>query len=80
MAVFHLATLTPTKAELIAAWIPTRPWGPSATDAIDVIGAELTVFRRPATGPRPPVGLTATWEEQREPVVLAELRERSDPS
>ena len=28
MALFHRATLTPTKAELIADWAPTRPWGP----------------------------------------------------
>ena len=39
MALFHRATITPTKAELIAKWAPTRPWGPSAADAIDVIGS-----------------------------------------
>ncbi len=39
MARFHVATLTPTKAELIAAWAPTRPWGPPADVPIDVIGA-----------------------------------------
>ena len=37
---------------------------------------ELTVFRRPAPGPRPPIGLTATWDGQEDPVVLAEVRER----
>ena len=37
---------------------------------------ELTLFRRPAPGPRPAIALTATWEEQSEPVVLSELRER----
>ena len=37
---------------------------------------ELTVFRRPGPGPRPPIGLTATWDGQPEPVVLAEVRER----
>ena len=37
---------------------------------------ELTMFRRPAPGPRPPIGLTATWERQADPVVLAEVRER----
>jgi hypothetical protein len=37
---------------------------------------ELTVFRRPAPGPRPTIGLTATWEGQSEPVVLAAVRER----
>jgi hypothetical protein len=39
MAIFHRATITPTKAELIAAWAPTRAWGPSATDPIEVIGS-----------------------------------------
>jgi hypothetical protein len=39
MAIFHRATITPTKAELIAEWVPTRPWGPSAADPIDVIGS-----------------------------------------
>jgi len=207
MARFHVATVTPTKAELIAEWVPTRSWGPSATDPIEVIGSyrfddpdgrvgmethlvevggallqvpltyrdepldgaddaliaemqhsvlgtrwvydglrdpqlvvmlasvamtgqgealgmamyegrwyvapsnvriqgggwtlervpvdgfelgsddatasvlrsdrfELTVFRRPAPGPRPPIGLTATWDGQEDPVVLAEVRER----
>jgi hypothetical protein len=37
---------------------------------------ELTVFRRPVPGPRPAIGLTATWDEQPNAVVLAELRER----
>lgn len=39
MAIFHRATITPSKAELIAKWAPTRPWGPSAADPIDVIGS-----------------------------------------
>jgi hypothetical protein len=38
---------------------------------------ELTVFRRPVPGPRPAIGLTATWDGQPNPVVLAEVRERS---
>jgi Maltokinase N-terminal cap domain len=38
---------------------------------------ELTVFRRPVVGPRPSIGLTATWNGQPDPVVLAEVRERS---
>jgi Maltokinase N-terminal cap domain len=37
---------------------------------------ELTVFRRPTPGPRPEVGLTATWNSHPDPVVLAEVRER----
>jgi hypothetical protein len=39
MALFHPATITPTKAELIAQWAPTRHWGPSAADSIEVIGS-----------------------------------------
>jgi Maltokinase N-terminal cap domain len=35
---------------------------------------ELTVFRRPATGAAPAIGLTATWDG-RDPVVLTEVRE-----
>lgn len=37
---------------------------------------ELRFFRRPRPGPRPPIALTAVWEGQAEPVVLAEVRER----
>jgi hypothetical protein len=37
---------------------------------------QLTVYRRPLPGPRPSIGLTATWDRQRDPVVLAEVRER----
>jgi hypothetical protein len=39
MALFHAATITPTKSELIAAWAPTQPWGPPADVAIKVIGS-----------------------------------------
>src|SRR5690242_12850027 len=39
MARFHAATITPTKAELIAGWAPTQPWGPKPGAAIDVIGS-----------------------------------------
>lgn len=39
MAIYHRATLVPTKQEAIAAWIPTQSWGPSADAPIDVIGA-----------------------------------------
>src|SRR5215208_7968799 len=39
MARFHLATITPTKPELLAAWAPTQPWGPPTDAAIDVIGS-----------------------------------------
>ena len=39
MALFHRATITPTKGELIAKWAPTRSWGTSAADGIEVIGS-----------------------------------------
>lgn len=39
MALFHRATITPTKGELISAWVPTQPWGASPGDAVDVVGA-----------------------------------------
>jgi hypothetical protein len=37
---------------------------------------ELTMFRRPLPGPRPAIGLTATWDRPVDPVVLAEVRQR----
>jgi hypothetical protein len=37
---------------------------------------QLTVFRRPVAAPRPAIGLTATWDDQMDGVVLAEVRER----
>jgi hypothetical protein len=39
MARFHLATITPTKAELIAEWAPSQPWGPERGVSIEVIGS-----------------------------------------
>lgn len=39
MAIFHRAEITPTKADLIAEWIPTQPWGPPAGEPMEVIGA-----------------------------------------
>jgi hypothetical protein len=39
MALFHRATITPTKAELIAQWAPSQPWGPPRDAPIDVIGS-----------------------------------------
>ena len=37
---------------------------------------ELTVFRRPVPGPRPALGLTGSWPERTDTVVLAEVCER----
>ena len=39
MAIFHRATITPTKAALIAEWAPAQPWGPPADAPLDVIGS-----------------------------------------
>jgi hypothetical protein len=39
MALFHRATITPTKGELIADWAPTQPWGPPPGERIDVVGS-----------------------------------------
>ncbi len=39
MARFYAATITPTKAELLAEWAPTQAWGPAASDSFEVIGA-----------------------------------------
>jgi hypothetical protein len=39
VALFHRATVTPTKAELIAAWAPSRPWAPPAGTGLDVLGS-----------------------------------------
>src|ERR1700712_1348474 len=32
MALLHAATLTPTKAEVIAAWLPAQAWAPDGDD------------------------------------------------
>jgi hypothetical protein len=39
MAVLHHATISPTKAELIAGWVPSRPWGPPSTEPIRLVGS-----------------------------------------
>lgn len=39
MALFHRATISPTKDQLIAEWAPTQPWGPPADVPVEVIGA-----------------------------------------
>jgi hypothetical protein len=39
MGRFHRATITPTKAELIAEWAPTQAWGPQPDDVIEMIGS-----------------------------------------
>jgi hypothetical protein len=39
MALFHRATVSPTKEALITEWAPTQPWGPAGDVPIDVIGS-----------------------------------------
>lgn len=39
MALYHRATLTPTKEEILRSWTPTQPWGPSNGDELEVVGA-----------------------------------------
>jgi hypothetical protein len=39
MGIFHRATISPTKAELIAQWAPSQPWGPPAGVLMDVFGS-----------------------------------------
>jgi hypothetical protein len=39
VGIFHRATITPTKAETIARWAPTQPWGPPRDADLDVIGS-----------------------------------------
>jgi hypothetical protein len=69
MAIFHWATITPAKAGT------HRELGADASvfrnDRFD-----LTLFRRPVSGPRPPIGLTATWNGNTQGVVLTEVRDR----
>jgi hypothetical protein len=38
VAIIHRASITPTKAELIAAWLPTRAWSGGA-GTVDLLGA-----------------------------------------
>lgn len=37
---------------------------------------ELTVYRRPVRGPRPSIGLTATWDTEGDAAILAVVQER----
>ena len=59
--------------------VPVDGFETAHHDATDVVlrndRIEVAVFRRPAPGPRPAVGLTATWAGQPEPVVLAAVSE-----
>jgi hypothetical protein len=39
MALFHVATITPTKDQLIADWVPRQAWGPGDDTPLEVIGS-----------------------------------------
>lgn len=39
MALYHRATITPTKLEVISAWAPTQPWGPPPDEEAEAIGS-----------------------------------------
>ena len=39
MALYHDATITPTKAEMIAGWVPDQPWCPASDTEPEVLGA-----------------------------------------
>ena len=39
MALIHAATLAPGKLELIAAWLPGRPWAPGGAAAPELLGS-----------------------------------------
>lgn len=39
MGRFYPATITPSKAELLAGWVPAQPWGPGAGAELEVVGA-----------------------------------------
>ena len=39
MALLHRATLSPTKAEVIAAWLPAQTWSPDADGPVELVGA-----------------------------------------
>lgn len=39
MALFHKATLSPSKSELLAAWVPTQAWCVDPEAPVEVIGA-----------------------------------------
>lgn len=39
MALIHQATVQPSKAELLAAWLPVQPWGPEEGADLELVGA-----------------------------------------
>jgi hypothetical protein len=39
MALYHDATITPTKAEMIERWLPNQPWSPKPANSLEIVGA-----------------------------------------
>lgn len=39
MALYHQASISPTKAELLAEWVPAQAWSPESSDDFEVVGA-----------------------------------------
>lgn len=39
MAIFHIATNTPPKSELIGDWLHHQPWGPAAAGPVELVGS-----------------------------------------
>lgn len=39
MALFHVSTSTPTKAETVASWVPTQPWCPPFDGELETVGS-----------------------------------------
>jgi hypothetical protein len=45
MAIVHAATLTPSKTELLAGWLPRQPWFPGAVGTAGVEPERVAAFR-----------------------------------
>jgi hypothetical protein len=39
MAILHAATVTPSKADLISAWLPAQLWAPGSDGPVELVGA-----------------------------------------
>jgi len=73
MALYHDATVSPTKAELVAAWVSQQSWCPPDPGAVEVIGA----FR--FDDPEGEVGIETMLASVDGTVVHVPLTYRADP-
>lgn len=75
MGLFHRATITPSKADLITNWVPTQPWCPAGVNSaqIDVVGA----FR--FDDPENQVGMEVHMVRAGEILLQVPLSYRNDP-